>query len=133
VAVSGDEQGNAMSETLFKTFEYWLYPSTAQRKRMEATLETCRRWYNQCQAERRDAYCERGKRIGKYDQVRQVKMLKATNPYAKDIHTHVLQVVCDDFDKAFQAFFRCIKAGEKEGYPPYSFIPSEGLCRISPK
>jgi putative transposase len=113
----GREWGIVMSETLIKTFQYRLYPSTAQRKRLEATLETCRRWYNTCLAERRDAYRERGERIGKYDQIRQVKVLKATNPYAKDTHTHVLQVVCGDLDKAFQAFFRRIKAREKPGYP----------------
>ena len=41
--------------------------------------------------------------------MRQVKPLKATNPYASGIHSHILQVVVDDLDKAFQAFFRRIK------------------------
>lgn len=108
-----------MSEQHFKTFQYRLYPTKAQTKRLEATLETCRRWYNTCLAERRDAYQERGERVGKYQQLAQVKVLKATNPYAKDIHSHVLQLICADLEKAFQAFFRRVKAGERAGYPRF--------------
>lgn len=98
---------------------YRLYPSTAQRKRLESIRETARRWYNTCLAERKTAYEERQESIGKYAQLRQVKTLKATNPYAARIHSHVLQVVVDDLDKAFQAFFRRVKAGETPGYPRF--------------
>jgi putative transposase len=48
-----------------------------------------------------------------------VKEQKAINPYAKGIHSHVLQVVVTDLDKAFQAFFRRVKAGETPGYPRF--------------
>lgn len=41
------------------------------------------------------------------------------NPYAKGIHSHVLQLVVSDLDKAFVAFFRRVKAGEKAGYPRF--------------
>jgi transposase len=41
---------------MLKTFTYRLYPSKPQARLLESTLETCRRWYNQCLAERRDAY-----------------------------------------------------------------------------
>jgi putative transposase len=108
-----------MSETLNKTFQYRLYPTKAQRKRMEATLETCRRWYNTCLAERRDAYHERGETIRKFEQMRQIKSLKATNPYAAAVCSQTLQVVVADLDKAFQAFFRRVKAGEKPGFPRF--------------
>ncbi|HWQ12272.1 MAG TPA: helix-turn-helix domain-containing protein [Roseiflexaceae bacterium] len=40
---------------MLKTFAYRLYPSKPQARRLSSTLETCRRWYNQCLAERRDA------------------------------------------------------------------------------
>ena len=108
-----------MGEQLFKMFQYRLYPSKAQAKRMEATLETCRRWDNTCLAERRDAYRARGERISRFDQGKQIKTLRATNPYANAIHTHVLHVVCGDLDKAFRAFFRRVKAGGKAGYPRF--------------
>lgn len=104
---------------MLKSFRYRLYPSKPQTRLMERTLETCRRWYNQCLAERRDAYQERGETVGKFQQLARVKELKASNPYATGIHSHVLQVVVADLDKAFQAFFRRVKAGETPGYPRF--------------
>jgi putative transposase len=102
-----------------KAFRYRLYPSPPQERLLEATLETCRRFYNDCLAERKTAYQERGETIDKYDQLRRVKEQKATNPWAKGIHSHILQIVVDDLDKAFQAYFRRVKAGEKFGPPRF--------------
>lgn len=104
---------------MLKTFRYRLYPSEAQTKRLAATLETCRKVYNDCLAERKTAYEAEGKIIGKFEQLRHIKEIKATNPYAKGIHSHILQVVISDLDKAFQAFFRRVKQGEKPGYPRF--------------
>jgi putative transposase len=102
-----------------KAFLYRLYPSRAQERLLDATLETCRHFYNDCLAERKSAYQERGETIGKFEQLRQVKERKATNPYAKNVHSHILQTVVQDLDKAFDAFFRRVKAGEKPGYPRF--------------
>jgi putative transposase len=104
---------------MLKTFAYRLYPSKPQARLLDSTLETCRRWYNRCLAERRDAYQQRGETVGKFAQLAKVKEQKALNPYAKGIHSHVLQVVVADLDKAFQAFFRRVKAGETPGYPRF--------------
>lgn len=102
-----------------KAFLYRLYPSRSQARLLDTTLETCRFFYNDCLAERKTAYQERGETIGKYEQLRQVKERKATNPWAKNVHSHVLQTVVQDLDKAFDAFFRRVKAGEKPGYPRF--------------
>jgi len=102
-----------------KAFLYRLYPSRSQAKLLDATLETCRHFYNDCLAERKTAYQERGETIGKFEQLRQVKERKATNPYAKNVHSHILQTVVQDLDTAFDAFFRRVKAGEKPGYPRF--------------
>jgi len=104
---------------LINTFQYRLYPTNSQRKTMESTIETCRRFYNDCLAERKTAFDERKESIGKFAQLRKVKELKATSPYAKNIHSHVLQVTVADLDKAFQAFFRRVKTGETPGYPRF--------------
>src|SRR5262245_34177540 len=104
---------------MLKTFAYRLFPSKPQVRLLDSTLETCRRWYNQCLAERRDIYQQHGTSVGKYQQLAQVKQHKASNPYAKGIHSHVLQVVVADLDKAFQAFFRRVKASQTPGYPRF--------------
>lgn len=104
---------------MLKTYKYKLYPSKAQSLLLEQTLETCRRWYNTCLAERKDAYENEKRSIGKFEQLRNVKELKQSNPYASGVHSHILQVVVQDLDKAFQSFFRRVKAGEKTGYPRF--------------
>jgi len=104
---------------VLKAFQYRMYPSKPQERKLEATRETCRRWYNHLLAERKTAYAERKEPIGKYEQLRRVKEHKASNPWAADVHSHVLQVVVADLDKAFQAFFRRVKAGQTAGYPRF--------------
>ncbi len=63
---------------MLKAFQYRLYPSKPQERKLEATRETCRRWYNELLAERKTAYEERGEQIGKYEQLRRVKAHKAS-------------------------------------------------------
>jgi putative transposase len=104
---------------ILKTFKYRLYPSPAQRLLLEETLETCRRWYNTCLAERKEAWEKEHRGVGKYEQLRQVKEYRRQNEYAGRLHSHLLQVVVQDLDKAFCAFFRRVKKGETPGYPRY--------------
>jgi len=104
---------------MLKSYKYRLYPSQAQQVLLEQTLETCRRWYNTCLAERKEAYEKEKRRVGKFEQLRSVKDLKQSNPYAAKVHSHILQVVVQDLDKAFRAFFRRVKAGEAPGYPRF--------------
>ena len=104
---------------MFKAFVYRLYPSKSQTARLEAIRETCRHFYNDCLRQRKDSYEVLGVSITKTDQLRKVKVEKDTSPYAFDIHSHVLQNVVADLDKAFQAFFRRVKAGETPGYPRF--------------
>ncbi len=102
-----------------KTFAYRLYPTKPQKRLLEITVETCRRFYNDCLAERKDAYESDQRTVSKFEQLRKVKILKDTSPFARNIHSHILQVVVADLDKAFRAFFRRVKSGEKPGYPRF--------------
>ncbi|MGE5375174.1 MAG: RNA-guided endonuclease InsQ/TnpB family protein [Bacteroidota bacterium] len=104
---------------MLKAYKYRLYPSKAQSLLLEQTLETCRRWYNDCLAERKEAYENEKRSVGKFEQLRKVKELKQCNPYASNVHSHILQTVVQDLDKAFQAFFRRVRAGETAGYPRF--------------
>src|SRR3954470_8964630 len=104
---------------MFQAFVYRLFPSKSQAVRLGAVLETTRHFYNTCLRERKDAYEQRGETITRTVQLRKVKVEKATSPYALDIHSHILQNVVADLDKAFQAFFRRVKAGDDPGYPRF--------------
>lgn len=104
---------------MLKTFQYRIYPSKAQEKRMDATLETCRWFYNSCLEERKTAWEEEQRTIGKFEQLKRVAVFKAESEFAKPVHSHILQGVVVDLDKAFAAFFRRLKAGETPGYPRF--------------
>ena len=65
---------------MIKAFQYRLYPSNVQERKLEATRITCQKWYNELLAERKTAYEERGEPIGKYAQLRRVKDHKVTSP-----------------------------------------------------
>lgn len=105
--------------TLLRTYQFRIYPSRWQEKRLDATLETCRRFYNDLLAERKAAWEQEKRNVSKTEQFRRVKCLKDTSPYAEGVHSHILQVVVADVAKAFDAFFRRLKAGEKAGYPRF--------------
>jgi putative transposase len=104
---------------ILKTFKYRLYPSKAQSRLLHQTVETCRRWYNACLAERKTAWESEKRGVSKFEQLAKVKDYRKENPYAAQLHSHILQVVVADLDKAFQAFFRRVQAGETPGYPRF--------------
>jgi len=66
-----------------------------------------------------------GKSLNYYDQANQLPAVKEGRPEYTEIHSQVLQDVLRRVDKAFQAFFRRIKAGagETPGYPRYPGYP----------
>jgi putative transposase len=116
---SGARSGASQSWSRVRAFRYRLYPSRSQARLLTSTVETCRRLYNACLAERKAAWESERRSISKVEQLRRVKTLKATNPYAANVHSHVLQVAVADLDRAFGAFFRRVKVGETPGYPRF--------------
>jgi hypothetical protein len=47
--------------------------------------------YNDCLAEHKEAYAERGETIGKFAQLQKVKEIKDTSPHVKGIQSPVMQ------------------------------------------
>ncbi|MCL6527721.1 MAG: transposase [Thermaceae bacterium] len=97
---------------------YKLYPNQAQ-------LETLERWnglhcdlYNACIEQRRRAWAK-GKSLGYYDQQNELPRLKAVMPEYQVLGSHALQETVRRVDRAFQAFYRRVRAGEKPGFPRY--------------
>jgi putative transposase len=71
--------------------------------------------------DQRKRWWERGQGVGasSYQQQAELPGLKAACPEFGAIHAHVLQEVILRLDRAFQAFFRRLKAGETPGYPRF--------------
>jgi putative transposase len=101
---------------ILKTYKYRLYPTPSQSRKLDQTVETCRRWYNTCLEERKTAWETEKRSVGKYEQLAKVKEYRKENPYAGQVHSHILQVVVVDLDKSFQTFFRRLEAGQVPGY-----------------
>ncbi len=113
---------------MLKAFAYRLYPTQAQKVALVKTLALTRELYNAALQERRDAYRKCGKSVTKFEQMRCLPEIKAARPEFKSVHAHVLQGVIAQLDKAFQGFFRRVKAGHAQhslgtsqnpGYPRF--------------
>lgn len=102
-----------------KAFKYRLYPTQPQHKDLERTLALCRQLYNAALQERREAYQKAGKTVGFYEQKRWLPEIRTELPEYKGVHSQVLQNVIERVDKAFQGFFRRVRAGQKAGYPRF--------------
>jgi len=103
-----------------KAFKYRLYPNQATEKKLSFVLNRCRELYNAALSERRDAYKYAHKRITYTQQQNDLPEIKhAIRPEYAEIAAHVLQDVLNRLDKAFKAFFRRMREGEKPGYPRF--------------
>jgi len=100
-------------------FQYRLYPTKQQLKKLEAVLEDCRWLYNETLAYRKDAWEQRQEQVSWYDSKKRIPILKAERPGLSTVHSQVLQNVTERVELAFQAFFRRYKAGENPGYPRF--------------
>lgn len=86
---------------------------------MHETCFLCSLVYNQFLAERRKAYKTDGVSLTVYDQIKTLPSKKQTDPRLTQVYSQVLQDVARRVDRAFQGFFRRVKAGEKPGYPRF--------------
>lgn len=102
-----------------KSFQFRLYPTKSQEVQLEIILETGRRLYNAALAERRDTYQNEGRSLNYYDQANALKTQRQQNVYLAQVNFSACQDILRRLDKAFKAFFRRIRMGEKPGYPRF--------------
>jgi putative transposase len=105
---------------VLKACRYKLYPSKAQQTKINATLESLRWVYNETLAVRKNSWEKEKKSISLYKTNRLLTQWKKERPELNDVFSQVLQDAQVRVDLAFKAFFRRVKAGEKEvGYPRF--------------
>lgn len=96
-----------------------LRPTKAQRTELERILEDCRTLYNAALQEKRDAYQKQGVSLSCSMQQSELPELKELCPAFGLIYAQVLQDVLKRLHRAFEGFFRRVKAGQKPGYPRF--------------
>jgi putative transposase len=102
-----------------KAFKYRLYPTDKQEQALAEMVDTHRHLYNRALAERKTAWEERGASVSYGQQSAHLKDERTTNPYLTRTNFSSCQATLRRLDRAFQAFFRRIQAGETPGYPRF--------------
>ena len=104
---------------MLKTYQYRVYPSTKQRLTLESWLDACQTLYNQGLAMRIKTFKETGKSVSYNSQAKRLTELRRQSSFWKGIHIDVLQDTLRRLDKAYDAFFRRLKAGKNSGFPRF--------------
>ena len=102
-----------------RTYLYRLYPSRAQERVLFAWFWRCCEIYNAALQERQEAWRKQRVSISRIDQEKQVPVIRAERHEFESIPVAVLRGVLRRLDRAFTAFFRRCKSGEKPGFPRY--------------
>ena len=105
--------------TAIKTIKLRGYTVKGGYDRVDDVLGLLQRLYNAALEERRTAYRQESKSVTLKAQNLQLKDICRDGPEYAALDRHLLNSTLRRLDKAFQAFFRRVKAGEKPGYPRF--------------
>jgi putative transposase len=103
-----------------RSYKFLLRPTRKQEAALSACLEDTRQLYNSALEERREAWRMGRHRVTFYSQDAQLKEIRAADlerygRWSFDCERAAIKRL----DRAFQAFFRRVKAREKPGYPRF--------------
>jgi putative transposase len=103
------------------SFKYRLYPNRSQSQVLDAMLESHRRLYNLALRERRDVYEAEERSVSYGEQSGRFKETRRALTSFAALNFSSAQATLRRLDKAFEAFFRRVKAspGDTPGYPRF--------------
>src|SRR5437016_2756812 len=104
---------------MHKAYLFRLYPTHEQAREMQRQLDVARELYNACLEERCEAYKKAGMSITYYDQANQLKDIRRDCPDIATVNFSMLQATCRRAQRAFDNFFRRVKAGQAAGFPRF--------------
>ncbi|MEV6038588.1 transposase [Nonomuraea sp. NPDC052116] len=103
-----------------RSFKFLMRPTAKQAVALTACLDDHRALYNGALEHRRTAYSQAGVTIRYGDQSVELKEIRAADPGGQGRWSFSSQqATLRRLDKAFAAFFRRFKAGDKPGYPRF--------------
>src|SRR5262249_37043992 len=106
-------------QRVHKTFKYQLMPTPEQQRMLQMVVSCCRELYNAGLEERKGAWERCHVSVSFAMQSAQLPAIKEIRPEYREINAQAVQHVLHRLDKAFAAFFRRVKAGERPGYPRF--------------
>jgi putative transposase len=101
-----------------RTYRFRIYPTRRQRLALEAQLGFACDLYNAALEQRRYAF-RAGQRVGYVSQCRELTALRAAGDGPPQMSCSAMRSPLRRLERAYQAFFRRVKAGEKPGYPRF--------------
>jgi putative transposase len=104
---------------MLRVYRYRLRPTAAQERALFGQLNICRELYNAALQERRDAWKKQHVGVSKKTQAHELVEVRALREDVAAVHNHLLQDALTRIERAYSAFFRRCKAGEKPGYPRF--------------
>jgi putative transposase len=102
-----------------KAYLYRLYPSDEQAHALQQQLDVAREVYNACLLERREAYRMAGVTLNYYAQANQLKAIRRDRADVAAVNFSMLQAICRRAQRAYENFFRRVKAGRPAGVPRF--------------
>ena len=102
---------------MIRTFGYKLKPTQTQVIWLEDILERLRQLQNFALNGRKVVYETEGRTLGFNEQAKELTLARGRDTYYRDVPQDFQQHVLQRVKRAFDGFFRRVKAGETPGYP----------------
>ena len=96
-----------------RMFEYRIYPSVKQIKRLKTQFFLAKKLYNILLLITQDQYRANGKHMSTYDRNNVIIRIKELNPEFEDCYSQVLQNISNRIGKAYSNFFRRLRERKK--------------------
>lgn len=101
------------------SYKFRLYPTEKQKQQIIRNFGCCRFVYNYFLSQREELYKLSGRTTTRWQQSKDLTILKQKHPWLKEADSTSLQTALRDLDAAYQVFFRRIKRGENTSCPQY--------------
>ncbi|MCE2392665.1 MAG: transposase [Proteobacteria bacterium] len=108
-----------MTRSTHRTFRFPARLSRTGHARLETVLGLLCDLYNAGLEHRVGAYHRQRQSVSYFDQCKQITALRREEPEVSAIDVRVLRSPLNRLNKAFGAFFRRVRNGEKPGFPRY--------------
>jgi putative transposase len=104
---------------MMRTYTIRLKPTKRQAEKLADLLEHLCVLYNSCVEQRTKSWKQDAKSVSYYDQQKALAEFRQSSKQVADYPSAVQRDPLRRVDKAFQAFFRRVKSGDKPGYPRF--------------
>lgn len=104
---------------MLQAYRFRIYPTDEQKEAIERNFGCARYVYNHYLEKRRYLYEKDGKKMSRFDCMRDLTLHKLEEPWLKEADSAALKYAITHLDFAYQNFFRRVKRGENPGYPRF--------------